>query len=235
MAAQVNPTAQAMVQNLSGHSMLLMKMQILSFGKNYDVMDEQKQVLCKVGLDAGQNVKGAVIGSAVSQLAGGYVGRWAERSLTYTYIVRDAQGNPALEIRKGSGGNKAEFVIADPQTNVVLGKIDMKRSLIGGLKASWVAPDGQVYMRSKGNIIRRKGPDPGFGWEVCRTSETQDPSDTGRLAARTQPTGQPSVLGVVRYGLGLRKEDVGAARQRSAAGRWGRVASPGRIHTLGRT
>ncbi|MGP8017300.1 MAG: hypothetical protein ACLPP2_00335 [Thermoplasmata archaeon] len=156
MAAQVNPTAQAMVQNLSGHSMLLMKMQILSFGKNYDVMDEQKQVLCKVGLDAGQNVKGAVIGSAVSQLAGGYVGRWAERSLTYTYIVRDAQGNPALEIRKGSGGNKAEFVIADPQTNVVLGKIDMKRSLIGGLKASWVAPDGQVYMRSKGNIIRRK-------------------------------------------------------------------------------
>jgi len=143
--------------------MLLMKMQILSFGKNYDVMDEQKTVICKVGLDAGQNVKGALLGSAVSQIAGGYVGRWAQRSLEYTYIVRDAQGTPALEIRKGGGGNRAEFQVVDPQTNVLLGKIDMKRSLLGGLKASWVAPDGQVYLHSKGNIIRRKyeimGPD----------------------------------------------------------------------------
>ncbi|HYA69798.1 MAG TPA: hypothetical protein VEH28_00320 [Thermoplasmata archaeon] len=163
MAAQVNPTAQGVVQSLSGHSTLLMKMQILSFGKNYDVMDEQQNVLCKVGLDSGQNVKGAAIGSAVSQVAGGYVGRFVQRSLTYTYVVRDSQGNPALEIRKGSGGNKAEFQIVDPQTNVALGKIDMKRSLIGGLKASWVAPNGQIYLHSKGNIIRRKyemvGPD----------------------------------------------------------------------------
>jgi len=163
MAAQVNPTAQGVVQTLSGHSTLLMKMQILSFGKNYDVMDEQQNVLCKVGLDAGQNVKGAAVGAAVSQIAGGYLGRFVQRSLTYTYVVRDAQGNPALEIQKGSGGNKAEFQIIDPQTNVALGKIDMKRSLMGGLKASWVAPNGQTYMHSKGNIIRRKyeivGPD----------------------------------------------------------------------------
>ncbi len=153
---QVNPTAQALVQSLGGHEMLLMKMQILSFGKNYDVMNEQKEVLCKVGLDAGQNVKGVVVGSAVSQIAGGYIGRYAQRSLQYTYIVRDAQGTPALEIRKGSGGNHTEFVVADPVTNVLLGKIDMKRSLIGGLKASWVTPNEQVYLRSKGNIIRRK-------------------------------------------------------------------------------
>jgi len=156
MAAQINPTAQAVVQTLAGQGTLLMKMQILSFGKNYDVMNEQQQVLCKVGLDSGQNVKGQLLGSAVSSLAGDYVGRWAQRSLAYTYVVRDAQGNPALEIRKGSGGNKAEFVVVDPQTNVALGKIDLQRSLIGGLKASWVAPDGQVYLHSKGNIIRRK-------------------------------------------------------------------------------
>lgn len=156
MAAQMNPTAQTVVQSLSGHPMLLMKMQILSFGKNYDVMDEQQRVLCKVGLDAGQNVKGSLVGAAVGSVAGGYVGRWAQRSLTYTYIVRDAQGNPALEIRKGGGGNAAQFQVVDPQQNVLLGTIDLKRSLIGGLKASWVAPDGQAYMHSKGNIIRRK-------------------------------------------------------------------------------
>jgi uncharacterized protein YxjI len=163
MAAQVNPAAQSVVQSLSGHPLLLMKMQILSLGKNYDVMDEEKRVLCKVGLDSGQNVKGIALGAVVSNVAGGYVGRWAQRSLVYTYIVRDAQGNPALEIRKGSGGNKAQFQIVDPLMNVLLGTIDLKRSLIGGLKASWVAPDGQVYMHSKGNIIRRKydivGPD----------------------------------------------------------------------------
>lgn len=152
----MNPIAQSVVQSLSGHPMLLMKMRILSFGKNYDVMDAQQQVLCQVGLDAGQNVKGALVGSAVSQLAGGYVGRWAQRSLQYTYVVRDAQGNPALEIRKGSGGNKSQFQVVDPQLNAVVGSIDMQRSLIGGLKASWVAPDGQTYLRSKGNIIRRK-------------------------------------------------------------------------------
>jgi uncharacterized protein YxjI len=163
MAAQMNPTAQAVVQGLAGHPLLLMKMAILSFGKNYDVMDEQSRVLCKVGLDSGQNVKGQLLGGAVASLAGGYVGRWAARSLAYTYVVRDAQGNPALEIRKGSGGNKAEFLVVDPQSNVVLGKIDLVRSLIGGLKASWVGPDGQIYMHSKGNILRRKyeilGPD----------------------------------------------------------------------------
>jgi uncharacterized protein YxjI len=156
MASQLNPTAQSVVQSLTGHPMLLMKMQILSLGKNYDVMDAQQRVLCKVGLDSSQNVKGAVIGAAVSSVAGGYIGRWAQRSMQYTYIVRDAQGNPALEIRKGSGGNTSQFQIVDPQQNVLLGTINMKRSLIGGLKASWVAPDGQVYMQSKGNIIRRK-------------------------------------------------------------------------------
>ena len=156
MAAQLNPTAQSVVQSLSNQSTLMMKMRILSFGKNYDVMDPNQTVLCQVGLDAKQNVKGALLGSAVSQVAGGYVGRWAARSLAYTYIVRDAQGTPALEIRKGSGGNKAEFQVVDPQTRITLGKIDMKRSLIGGLKASWIAPDGQPYMHTKGNIIRRK-------------------------------------------------------------------------------
>jgi uncharacterized protein YxjI len=156
MAAQLNPTAQKVIQTLSGQSTLLMRMRVLSFGKNYDVMDPNQTVLCQVGLDAKQNVKGALIGSAVSQVAGGYVGRWAQRSLSYTYIVRDAEGVAALEIRKGSGGNQAEFLVVDPQTNVQLGKIDLKRSLIGGLKASWVAPDGQAYMHTKGNIIRRK-------------------------------------------------------------------------------
>ena len=161
--ASPNVTAQTVLANLSNQSTLLMKMRILSLGKNYDVMDQGQRILCQVGLDSGQNLTGALVGSAVSQLAGDYVGRWAKRSLAYTYTVKDPAGNLAYEIRKGSGGNKAEFQVVDPQANAVVGTIFMKRSLIGGLKATWVAPDGQVYLQTQGNIIRRKyrilGPD----------------------------------------------------------------------------
>jgi uncharacterized protein YxjI len=154
--ASANPAAQSILQNLSNQGTLLMKMRILSLGKNYDVMDQNQRVLCQVGLDASQNLKGALIGSAVSQLAGGYVGRYAQRSLKYTYTVKDPAGNLAYEIRKGSGGNTSEFQIVDTTANALVGTIQMKRSLIGGLKATWLGPNGQAYLHTKGNIVRRK-------------------------------------------------------------------------------
>ncbi len=152
----MNPAAQNVVQALANQSVLLMKMQILSFGKNYDVMDQNNTVLCRIGLDAKQNMKGALVGAAVSQIAGDFVGRWAKRSLQYTYTVKDAAGALAMEIRKGSGGNRAQFLVVDPQAGGSFGTIDMRRSLIGGLKASWLLPNGQPTMSTKGNIIRRK-------------------------------------------------------------------------------
>lgn len=161
--AGLNPVAQNIVQALSNQSTLLMKMQILSFGKNYDVMDQNKTPLCRIGLDAGQNIKGQVIGSVIGQFAGDYIGRYATRSLNYTYTVKDAAGNLGLEIRKTGGGNRSQFQVVDPMAGTPVGLIDMKRSLIGGLKATWVSPSGPPLMQTKGNIIRRKysitGPD----------------------------------------------------------------------------
>lgn len=161
--AGLNPVAQNIVQALSNQSTLLMKMQILSFGKNYDVMDQNKTPLCRIGLDAGQNIKGQVLGSVVSQFAGDYIGRYATRSLNYTYTVKDAAGNLGLEIRKTGGGNSSQFQVVDPMAGSPVGLIEMKRSLIGGLKATWVSPSGPPLMQTKGNIIRRKytitGPD----------------------------------------------------------------------------
>jgi uncharacterized protein YxjI len=154
--AGLNPVAQNLVQSLAQRPTLLMKMRILSLGKNYDVMDEQSNVLCSIGLDAGQNIQGSLVKGAVSSLAGDYVGRWAARSMKYTYTVKDASGQLAMTINKGSGGNKATFDLVDVATRVSIGTIQMKRSLIGGLKASWVAPGGQALMMTKGNIIRRK-------------------------------------------------------------------------------
>jgi uncharacterized protein YxjI len=155
MAQAVSPTA-SIIQSLSGQATLLMKMKILSFGKNYDVMDSNQSVLLTIGLDAGQNVKGLAVGAAVSQIAGDYVGRWAARRREYTYDVKDPQGNLAMQIRKGVGGNTATFQVVDAATQSQVGRIELKRSLIGGLKATWVDPSGVVYLHTKGNILRRK-------------------------------------------------------------------------------
>ncbi|MFG1529917.1 MAG: hypothetical protein AAFA34_01385 [Thermoplasmata archaeon] len=155
MAQAVSPTA-SIIQSLSGQATLLMKMKILSFGKNYDVMDSNQSVLLTIGLDAGQNLKGLAVGAAVSQIAGDYVGRWAARRREYTYDVKDPQGNLAMQIRKGVGGNTATFQVVDAATQSQVGRIELKRSLIGGLKATWVDPSGVVYLHTKGNILRRK-------------------------------------------------------------------------------
>jgi uncharacterized protein YxjI len=164
-----NPYAQSIISSLSSQPLLLMQMKVLSLGKNYSVMDPQKRLLATIGLDANQNMTGAVIGSAVASVAGDYIGRYARRSLTYTYDVKDPTGNLALQIVKSGGGNSSSFAVNDPSTNGSFGTIQMKRSLFGGLKATWVDPNGQTRIASKGNIIRRKyamlGPD---GREIGR-------------------------------------------------------------------
>ena len=152
----MNPAAQNIVNALQGQPKLLMKMQILSLGKNYWVMDAAQKPLCYIGLDAGQNVSGQVLGAAVGAIAGDYIGRFAARSMEYTYTVKDASQQVAMLIKKGSGGNKSRFDVVDAMTGGSFGAIDMKRSLIGGLKASWLAPNGAPVMSTKGNIIRRK-------------------------------------------------------------------------------
>lgn len=156
MAASMNPAAQNLVSSLNGQPLLLMKMAILSLGKNYSIMDKDQRLLGTISLDASQNVTGAVISSAVSQVAGSYVGRWAARRREYEYEVKDAQGQLAMHIRKGKGGNASIFQVVDATTGGSFGHIDMRRSLFGGLKAAWIAPDGSQLMSSKGNIIRRK-------------------------------------------------------------------------------
>ncbi len=154
--AGMNPAAQQIVTTLANQPMLLMKMKILSLGKNYDVMDAQQQVLCRVGLDANQNVKGQLLSSAVASVAGDFVGRWAARSLEYTYDVTDPNGQVAIQIRKGKGGQKAQFQVVDPVSGGSFGHIDLQRSIFGGMKAFWVAPDGQQVFHTKGNLLRRK-------------------------------------------------------------------------------
>jgi len=151
MAGGLNPVAQSLMQTLSNQPSLVMKMQILSMGKNYDVMDPAQTVLCRIGLDASQNMQG----KAVESLVGGYIGRYAARSGNYTYTVKDPAGNLGFEIRKTGGGNHSQFHVVDPFLGTAVGLIELKRSLMGGLDATWLAPNGQPIMTTKGSILRR--------------------------------------------------------------------------------
>ena len=157
--AGLNPVAQNIMQTLSNQPNLLMKMQILSFGKNYDVMDPNQTVLCRIALDSSQNMKGQMLEGAV----GGYLGRYVGRSLNYTYTVKDTAGNLGFQIHKMGGGNHSEFHVVDPFLGTQVGLIQLKRGLMGGLEATWVAPAGQPLMSTKGNVMRRTyeitGPD----------------------------------------------------------------------------
>ncbi len=146
----------SLVQSLSGQQTLLMRMRVLSFGKYYDVMDPNQTVLMTIGLDAGQNVKGMLVGAAVGGFAGRYAGSWMARRREYVYDVKDPQGNLVLQVRKGVGGNAATFGVVEMASQAPVGWIALKRSLIGGLRATWVAPGGQAYLNTRGNILRRK-------------------------------------------------------------------------------
>jgi uncharacterized protein YxjI len=167
--AGMNPAAQNIVNSLQGQKLLQMKMQMMTFAKNYWVMDQAQNPLCYIGLDASQNVSASVISGAVGAVAGSYIGKYVARSQEYTYILKDANQQPAMLIKKGKGGNQSRFDVVDAMTGGSFGAIEMKRSLIGGLHATWVDPNGNAVMVTKGNIIRRKysinGPD---GREIGR-------------------------------------------------------------------
>lgn len=154
--AAPNSSAQWIISALANHPKLLMKRRIMSFGDHYDVMDENQNVLCTVGLDAKQNMTGQLVGAAVGAVAGGIVGSWAQRSRQYTYTVKDPQGNVGMLVNKGPGGYKARFDIVDPANGGGFGYINIKRGFLGGMKAHWFSPQGQEMMSTKGNIIRRK-------------------------------------------------------------------------------
>jgi hypothetical protein len=153
-----NPSAVGIMNAMTNQGKLLMRMRMMSLGMNYDIMDGEQRVLGTIALDAAQNMTGAVVGGAVGAIpiAGDFMKGWAQRSLIYTYDLKDSAGNLALQIRKGSGGNKTQFTVVDPMTGATAGIIDIKRSLIGGVKAHWLTPSGQPLMGTKGNIMRRK-------------------------------------------------------------------------------
>lgn len=137
---------------LEGNSEILMKKAMISFGKNYTVMDQNQKPLMFVRLDAGQNVTGSLVKGAL-----GGVGRILARRMSYTYRVNDANDQNALEIRKGTGAYKSQFDVVEPDSGDKIGVITMKRGFIGGMQAHWQDPkSNETLLSTRGNVMRRK-------------------------------------------------------------------------------
>ena len=129
-----------------------MKMQILSMGKNYDVMDPNQTVLCRIGLDLGQNVSRSDARKCHRGLHWEVCGPEHELHLQ----GEGSRGNVGLEIRKTGGGITPNSKWSTPSWERRSGLIEMKRGLMGGLDATWVAPSGQPLMNTKGSILHRQ-------------------------------------------------------------------------------
>ena len=140
----------AILKAVENKNEILMKKKIIALGKHYNVMDKDKNTLCSVHLSLWQNMGG----EGMSR----YVGKWAGRSMKYTYLIKDAQENIGLEVRKYNGSWKTAFEVVEPDSNVIMGKIWLKRSfLIGGIKARWVNKENDnPLITVKGNVMRRK-------------------------------------------------------------------------------
>ncbi len=132
---------------LAGRTNFLLRQRALAIGATYDVLDENKNALFKIKQDAGQAVGTALVGA----VAGGLVKRYMKRS----YKILTADDRTVGQISKGSGAFKTAYTITLSDGRMV-GYINVKRSLIGGLKASLLDQAGKPMISTKGNLIRRK-------------------------------------------------------------------------------
>lgn len=132
---------------LGGRSTFLVRQRALAVGATYDVMDENKNSLFKIK-QAGKQAVGTALVGAVA-------GRMASRHMKRSYEILTIDDRAVGTIAKGSGAFKAGYAITlkDGRT---IGVINTKRSLIGGLKAQLLDPQGKPMISTKGNLIRRK-------------------------------------------------------------------------------
>jgi uncharacterized protein YxjI len=129
---------------LAGRTHFLLRQRALAIGATYDVLDENKNALFKIKQDASQAAGTALVGAVAGK-----------RYMSRSYRILTADDREVGQIAKGSGAFKTAYQVALSDGRVVAA-INVKRSLIGGLKASLLDPTGRPMITTKGNLIRRK-------------------------------------------------------------------------------
>jgi len=165
-----SPSGLSAFLGLRGHGNFLVQHEILSFGHSYRVMDAGKNHLFTVRGDAGQNIGANALGNLMGG-SGSYLGRMAARSVNMTYTLVSAQGVALGSIQKEGGANRSQFTLLDSagQRCVV---VMLERSLMGGITATAVSPEGRPMLQSSGNLVRHNFmiKDPG-GKDLAKVHE----------------------------------------------------------------
>ncbi|MDE1820114.1 MAG: hypothetical protein KGI98_04580 [Euryarchaeota archaeon] len=143
------PTLSQML-GLHGQQNFLVQHQMLSLGHSYRVMDSNKSTLFMVQGDAGQNIGGNLLGSA---MGGGYLGRMATRSVNMTYALNNGSGQRCATLKKEGGSNSSTFTLVD-NAGAPHVLITLNRGLMAGMQASAVYPNGQPLLSTSGNLMR---------------------------------------------------------------------------------
>lgn len=126
--------------------------QLLSLGHSYRVMDAENRHLFTVQGNAGQNISGNMLGSLVGG-SDSYLGRMMARSVNMTYTLTDAQGRTYGTVAKQGAANQSSFTLVDSQGRPYV-VVNLERSVIGGIKAAAVDPNGQPMLSTSGNLLR---------------------------------------------------------------------------------
>ena len=137
---------------LRGQRNFIVQHQLLSLGHSYRVMDSENRHLFTVQGNAGQNISGNMLGSLVGG-SDSYLGRMMARSVNMTYTLTDAQGTTHGTVAKQGGANQSSFTLVDSQGRPYV-VVNLERSLIGGIKAAAVDPNGQPMLSTSGNLLR---------------------------------------------------------------------------------
>jgi len=133
----------------------MIRQKALAIGATYTVMDENKNELFMIKQSSGEAAKTAVVGAALSAVAGDTLGGIMGRRQERNFDIMTLDNRWVGRIHKGKGAYKAPFDVT-LSNGQPIAKIATKRSFIGGMKASLLDANGKPMISTKGNLIRRK-------------------------------------------------------------------------------
>ena len=137
---------------LQGGRNFLLQHQLISGGRNYRVLNNEKRHLFTVRenfqFGTGPNLLGGIVeGTGIG------LGRLGMGTRHFSWSLLDPAGNLRGQIAIQMSGYSAASTLADP-AGVPLLMVNVNRGVVGGLTATAAYPDGRPMFETRGNLIR---------------------------------------------------------------------------------
>lgn len=152
LATPAGPTLTATL-GLEGCRNFLLQHQLISGGRNYRILNQEKRHLFTVKESLGQELRANFLGGGGQQGSGFHLGGIALGTRTFAWAVLDSTGNQAGGITIQVRGFNAVSTLADSTGAPVL-SVNVDRGMVGGLTATAAFPDGHAMFQARGNLMR---------------------------------------------------------------------------------